>query len=407
MTRPTPPTSSLPPIARLSRYSTEDISSAIENLRTIYSASTLPHLPTPAKFRTKHLIHDNSVPDSGYASAEEDEDEDDAGDDEDFDLDALRSDTFERDFTVRWLTAFAARSDAWVSDDPSEEEARAALVDAAASILASFSDEDEDDSEAEDGLTRTFEFACPASVNAARNIKVVLNDRPLSKTDHTSVGLQSWASAIIFSERMCAAPETFGLVTGATGKLRILELGAGTGLLSLVAAKIYEQNPCAAEIVATDFHPSVLANLQTNVATNFPTTRDTAVLVRPLDWQTPQYDDPLDKPFEIILAADVVYHPEHARWIKGCVERLLLRPSDAHPQGGVFWLIIAVRPTGRHEGLASGVEDVFPTAAAVQSADVENREKELAILSAEGINRHNGIGRADESGYRLFRIGWA
>ena len=386
----TPPTSSLPPLARLSRYSTDDIEQAIQNLRAIFTPQSVPVLPTPVKALPNHLIHDTSVPDSGYASAEEDSDLSDASpeDGDAFDQDALREDPFEREFAVRWLTAFVARSDTWAYALPAEEDARAALVDAAAALLASFSgaDEPEDDTP-EAGLTRAFSF--PARAGAAA-VRVTLNDAPLSSTDHTSVGLQSWGSAIVFAERMCAAPEAFGL---AAGPLRILELGAGTGLLSLAAAKLCPQ----AKVVATDYHPSVLANLRANVTTNF--SADAPVAVHALDWQHPKCDEePLDRPFDVVLAADVIYHPEHAQWIKRCVEGLLR-------DGGVFWLIIPVRSTGRHEGMGNTVEAIFPSADA--ALDAAKGERNLAILEKESIAKHGGIGRADESGYTLFRIGWA
>ncbi|KIP02496.1 hypothetical protein PHLGIDRAFT_292214 [Phlebiopsis gigantea 11061_1 CR5-6] len=378
---PTPPTSSLPPVARLSRYSTDDIEKALQNLRAIYVPRTLPRLPSPARALPKHVIHDTSVPDSGYASAEEDEcaGTGEEAEPEDFDLEALREDLFEKEFAIRWLTAFAARSDGWVYDVPEEEDARTALVDSAATLLASLSGAQEADDAPEDGLTRTFTFPSPGG-----KVDVILNDAPLSNTDHTSVGLQSWGSAIVFAERMCAAPASFGLDPSARG-LRILELGAGTGLLSLAAAQLLP----AALVVATDYHPSVLANLEANAATNLR-----PVSVRALDWQHPRYAAPLDAPFDVVLAADVVYHPEHARWISRCVAHLLARDR------GVFWLIIPVRSTGRHEGMGSTVEAVFPVASAAAKG-------ELAILGMEKMEKHGGIGRADESGYTLFKIGWA
>ena len=375
---PTPPTSSLPPVARLSRYSTDDIEQALQNLRAIYVPRTLPRLPSRTSALPKHLIHDISVPDSGYASAEEDEGTntgEEAGE-EDFDLEVLREDPFEKEFTIRWLTAFAARSDTWVYDVPEEEDARAALVDAAASLLASFSGDQEADDAPEDGLTRTFTFPTPGG----GAVSVSLNDAPLSNTDHTSVGLQSWGSAIVFAERMCAAPAAFRFAP----HTRVLELGAGTGLLSLAAAQLQP----TAHIVATDYHPAVLANLATNAAGH------ANVAVCALDWQQPSCAPPLDAPFDVVLAADVVYHPEHARWIARCVAHLLARDR------GVFWLIIPVRSTGRHEGMGSTVEAVFPAASTAAKG-------ELAILSMERIEKHGGIGRADESGYTLFKIGWA
>ncbi|KAI0640183.1 putative methyltransferase-domain-containing protein [Trametes polyzona] len=398
--RPTPPTSSLPPLSRLASYSLAQVSQAVDNLRTIYCTSVAPTKPSlilpTRKALPKHLIHDTSVPDSGYASAEgEEDDEEQAPQSEDasYDPDVLRSDSFEREFAIRWLTGFAARSDAWVdlSDDEAETDARAALVDAAASVLATFAGEEE-----EEAITRTFTFPTGPGPEA---VHVELNDAPLLSDDHTSVGLQSWGSSILLAERMCMHPSAFGLVPSANTSLRILELGAGTGLLSIAAAKLLGTSPPSAQrpsIVATDYHPSVLANLRSNVENNFPPPTERPVDVLALDWQNPVYEGVLSEPFDVILAADVVYHPEHARWIKACVERLLVRDC------GVFWLIIPIRPTGRHEGMSNTVEAVFPRAEAMQG----NEGRALAILSVEGLSKHNGVGRADEGGYRMYKIGW-
>lgn len=401
--RPSPPTSSLPPLSRLSSYSLVQISQAVDNLRSIYCAPATPPKPVitllkrSALRRPRHFIHDTSVPDSGYASADgEDEDEEDDSaqevpDEPPYDPDVLRSDMFEREFTIRWLTGFTARSDVWVylSDDEAETDARAALVDAAASLLSTFAGAEE-----EEDITRTFTFPTGSGSGA---VLVELNDAPLLSEDHTSVGLQSWGSSILLAERMCMHPAEFGLVTPVDRPLRVLELGAGTGLLSIAAAKLLASSTRQPSVVATDYHPSVLANLQTNIETNFPRSSRSSVDVLPLDWQTPVYEGLLDQPFDVILAADVVYHPEHARWIKSCVERLLA------PGHGVFWLIIPIRPTGRHEGMVDTVEAVFPLIDSVE----DRGRGELAILTMEGLGKHTGVGRADEGGYRMYKIGWA
>ncbi|KAF9820779.1 hypothetical protein IEO21_01222 [Rhodonia placenta] len=397
---PVPPTSSLPPLVRLALCSTEQVSDAFQNLRAIYCRNTFSVAPTLLrKLLPNHLLHDKSVPDSGYASAD---DEDEGGADspevevesDAFDIDVLRSDAFERDFATRWLTGFIARSDVWVTSVDSD--ARAALVDDAASILAAFAGDDE-----EEALTRRFTFE--------GGIDVELNDAPLLTEDHTSVGLQSWGSSILLAERLCANPHAFGLsIRQDQTSLRVLELGAGTGLLSIVAAKILRAqrlNDTTSTVVATDYHPSVLANLRSNVTTNFGTV-DGLLVVRALDWQYPVHDGPFALPFGVILAADVIYHPEHARWIKKCAERLLTRPDDVSV-GGIFWLIIPLRPTGRHEGMSNTVEEVFPQVSQQdRDSTVHTSKLELVILDMQKLARHEGVGRADEGGYKLYRIGW-
>lgn len=368
-----PPTSCLPRISTLATCSLEQLTQALDNLRTLYCrAPTRPlALTLPAKHLPRHLIHDISAPDSGYASAE-DEDTDEGLDEETCaddgpDPDVLRSDAFERDFAIRWLTGFAARSDTWISAETDDEaDARALLVDSATAILAALAGEQE-----EEALTRRFAFPCGSD---GGEVTVELNDAPLLSADHTSVGLQSWASSILLSERLCADPHAFGLnVRAGARQPRILELGAGTGLLSIMSAKILERQPDSGApahathpgVVATDYHPLVLDNLRVNIGINFPSIHPCSstapVVVQALDWEHPMYEGELSCAFDVIFAADVVYHPQHARWIRACVERLLVRP-DAGVDGGVFWLIVQLRIAGHHQGMSDTVEEIFPKA---------------------------------------------
>ncbi|TFY52175.1 hypothetical protein EVG20_g10673, partial [Dentipellis fragilis] len=415
---PASPTSSLPPLAHISQRTSAEVKAALDNLRAIYFPPPPP--PAPSRIikvpkrnpKLRHLIHDISVPDSGYASAEEEDVEetqiveepvtvslspeaeahDAADENENEDLDILRSDTFERTFAIKWLTGFAARADLWLDPDicpPTEEAARAALIDAAAALLSAFVG-----GEPEAAVTRTFSFPFGCSANGEKApITVELNDAPLLSEDHTSVGLQCWASSILLAERMAADSGSFGLEpdsdTGAgkggrRGERRILELGAGTGLLSIATAKILERHgdsevaAATMTIVATDFHSDVLANLQKNIDANFDWD---PVDVQPLDWEHPVYQAPLDEPFRVILAADVVYEPLHAAWIRSCVEQLLLKPQGEDGAGGVFWMIIADRPSGRHAGLADTVFDVFPKSGSGDGVG----EWDLVILDVEHL----------------------
>jgi protein-lysine N-methyltransferase EEF2KMT len=414
MPSPLAPTASLLPLAHLSTYTLAQINDALSNLRTLYfpppkfaAPAALPSIPRSK--RIFHLVHDDSVPDSGYASAEEvlsdDEDVDEIAvegeleDEESDELELLRADTFERSFAIKWLTGFTARSDAFL--DPSfpisdsEYEERAALLDTVASLLGAFiSSEDEDEENADDGILRTFSFPLTSdSKNQA--VEVHLNDAPLQKSDHTSVGLQSWASSIVLAERICARSALFGLTAGSG--VRVLELGAGTGLLSIAVAKLFAHQKTQATVVATDFHPDVLANLERNVLDNFPSSKyDEPICIRSLDWSQAERDcatAPLSEPFDVILAADVVYEPAHANWLYDVVTRVL-------SPDGVFWMMLAQRASGRHEGLVDAVNDVFPSSSSVVG------EKKLAVLEQEDIARVEVYGRADEGGYRMYKIGW-
>lgn len=409
------PTSFLPPLSLLPTHNTSSMQDALQDLKDLYFPTTsLPpkwmssinaipalkqsisdavHAPRRRQTRTGRLKHSEGIPDSGYAS-EEDEEDDPEGDPEskDEELDVLRSDELERDFAIKWVTGFMKRSDTWVHALDSAEEQqhlRISIIEEACELLARFSGGDE---QQEDALTRRFTFPLCAEGKA---VTVELNDAPLAPTDHTSVGLQSWASAIIFAERICADPVRHLSIPRGVAPLRVLELGAGTGLLSIATVLTLDCMGVDAEIVATDYHPAVLQNLMRNVQTN-----NVSVQIESLDWSRPP---PLE-PYDVILAADVVYHPEHAKWIKSCVEKALKKD-------GVFWMIIAMRSTGRHEGLWGTVDEVFPDGKLDFFGNEDcgkecSREMELTVVQKEDVGRREGIGRADEVGYRLFEIRW-
>ncbi|KAJ7098329.1 S-adenosyl-L-methionine-dependent methyltransferase [Mycena epipterygia] len=387
---------SLPPLRRLAEYSVADVSRSLRGIQQLYWPPPRPlppklSVPTRTKRpRTFHIRVDDKIPDSGYASAVVSDDEcdgeqsldDDIDSDSSDTLDQLRADPFERAFAIKWITGLIGRMDVLSSDDPAvdPEDARELLLDEATALLALFSHHQDDE---EYDITRSFSFPS--------NVLIELNDAPLSNSDHTSVGLQSWGSAIVLAERLCADPASFDLSDAQP--LRVLELGAGTGLLSIAVAKLLPSTT----VVATDYHPAILANLAANLRTNFPSPHDQArVSALELDWARPVFRAPFDAPFDVVLAADVVYHPDHARWIRGCVARMLRRPGpDA---GGVFHLIVPLRTSGRNEGMDRTIDEVFAG---------EGDLPRLAILDTTTVDRQGvGVGRADEAGYRLFRIGW-
>ena len=176
---------------------------------------------------------------------------------------------------------------------------------------------------------------------------------------------------------MAKYPDQFGLFDTFNGKgIRMLELGAGTGLLSILCRKLLDLKAATdflssdrrerggeGLIVATDFLPEVMDNLTTCVNLNFPSSTETGIEIAKLDWTTfPTYmakrsvsslqttpnvvDDEggegveetsryMNEPFDLILASDCVYDETHAKMLREVVSWTLRLPEGDNP-GGTF-----------------------------------------------------------------------
>ncbi|XP_052196520.1 LOW QUALITY PROTEIN: uncharacterized protein LOC127803921 [Diospyros lotus] len=89
-----------------------------------------------------------------------------------------------------------------------------------------------------------------------------------------------------------------------SGRLRILELGSGTGLVGIAAAIIL-----GAVVTVTDL-PHVLPNLRFNVESNSKVLAEHGgrVDVAPLRWGETEDMEALGRGYDVIVASDVVYH---------------------------------------------------------------------------------------------------
>jgi hypothetical protein len=375
------PSSSLPKLRSLGSVTESQLKTSLENLHTIYCPLRLPaHLVTP-----KGVI--SATADSGYAS-EDELAEENSRDNEDG-LRALRLDAFERSFAVRWLTSLLSRAE----ELPFEENVLSTIIDEASLILSYFSDTGCE--KGDDVLIRDFSFPVSSSSVSAGTINIRLKDAPLSGTDHTDAGLQSWGAGIHFSGLLCVQPERFGLAC-LPSDASLVELGAGTGLISLTLAKLLPLLSCInPTLVATDYHSAVLDNLRANIDIGSPsmTADPIPVKVAVLDWSAPPAS--LKSSVHMLFAADVVYASEHAALLRDCAAHLLA--AD-----GLFWLVVTVRSSGKFKALLDTTEAVFEENNCPRSAD----GRVLRILEKEMLQKKRGVGREDERGYMLFKIGW-
>ncbi|KAJ8588364.1 hypothetical protein M405DRAFT_819839 [Rhizopogon salebrosus TDB-379] len=409
MTINCPPTIYLPPIAKIASFSTAQLLDALTYLRSLY-------YPEVRGSRRKRV----RAPEiSGNQKLHLHEDDSEAH--------AIRSDTFERSYAMRWLTALIAQLEVWqelwhsgdvylddvVKPGPTFTHIEELFQQAASllAICAGFA--------AAGTITRSFTFR---SIDDQRRVEAQLTDIPLDNDDYRSVGAQTWGGACVLAEMIVEDPERFGLdlssANAESPRFNILELGAGTGLVSLVVAKLLQVLPSfdnrEVSVIATDFYPSVLANLGSNVDTNFPPTHDQipsthSITTHFLDWSsfstTPQ-PDCLSYPFDVIFGADIIYEPEHAVWIRDCLKALLRRPSEGTSPPAAFHLVIPLRPTHTFE--SSTVGSMFHEACDVDPNDVADLvvlSKEIITCGAHGYTRGRDPGEDVE--YTYYKIGWS
>jgi hypothetical protein len=113
-----------------------------------------------------------------------------------------------------------------------------------------------------------------------------------------------------------------------------------------------------------------------------------------MDWAKPPAH--LKSSSNLLIASDVVYALEHAAWLRDCAAHLLT-PS------GTFWLMVTVRKHGKFEGVPETVEAAF----AEELRPKHENGRTFKILNREFVEKRRSIGRGDETGYNLYRIGWA
>lgn len=456
-----PPTSRLPPIAKIAAFTSTQLFDSLQYLQSLYRPQV-----RGSRRRRRPLLEGNSLRSL-------------SGHDND-DVQRVQFDAFERTYAIRWLTALIVQLEVRSSLTPtttptpidtdtdirssSDPNLRAVdtdtLIQQAASLLATYAGVS-----AAPKLHRRFSFQSPMIDSdshvqiTTRTIHVDLTDIPLDNHDYASVGAQTWGGACVLAEMIAERPNQFGLGCGTTGArwsidgdglntnllnvgrargrpLRILELGAGTGLVGLTVAKLLQAssscknpdpNPTLrprATIILTDFYPAVLTNLQSNIDANFSTTptndtdHHTAIVVHthPLDWssfsqttltETLPIPDILSTPFDLVFGADIIYEAQHAIWICDCLTSLLSYP-DGSNEDPIFHLVIPLRPTHTFE--SSTVEEVF----GFKDRGSEGSQRELRILSRESIvcEAYGDGGRSERSRtdddveYVYYQIGW-
>ena len=413
-----PPTAYLPPIKNIGNYSLQTLNDALHYLRRIYNPEV--------RGSRRRRQHQNALAatDTNTVLSESR-----------LELDTLRTDRFERTYAIKWLTALISQLGNFQNPDLADSSPTLhqsmpedLVLQNAASLLAICA------GTASAGvIARQFVFE---SLSDSFKIKVELMDVPLDNRDYGSVGAQTWGGACIMAEMIVDHPTQFGFHQfehhhqhpSPPTAFRCLELGAGTGLVSITITKMMqksiETSTTELEVVATDYYPSVLANLERNVNSNFPSESSSSlsspstsvrILTRALDWSTfsseTTHEPVFETPFDLILGADIVYESQHALWIKSCLTKLLRKPYSSSPSSSTtsinisptFHLVIPLRST--HTLESNTIEQAFPfndsNASTTTTTELVIHHKEIITCDAES-------GREGEDvEYAYYKIGWA
>lgn len=272
-------------------------------------------------------------------------------------------------------------------------------------------------------------------------VQVLIQDSAITSD---ALGNRTWGAAPLLSQYLLS---NFCKPSQGSGRLptRVLELGAGTGLVGLALAALARARGKSMQVDLTDYHPHVLNNLRANALLNegewesTATIRDVALNIYRLDWQevhnalsalepsstsktysstaqtlpalppsssssgtsgSPYPSNP-STPFpslfpteryDLLIACDCVYDPLHPRWIRSVAHRHLA-------PGGTLYLISPLRRT--HAKEVQAVYEAFPrNRSQGRSRRGSDRQDEIGHDAAE-----HGKGQEGEGQERL-RIVW-
>lgn len=329
-------------------------------------------------------------------------------------LEAASADHTERQFALDWLTRLLASELLWIEN----ETGRRAAYERAAELLTGCT------SALEAGeIVREFSFP----LDGAPVLTLAVRDAPLPPSDAQSrqgakeaaaaVGVQTYASSVILCDLLVADPAALYPAWCSVPRaqpLQVVELGAGTGIVGMVAARMLAARPYASDVYITDYHDDVMTNLRYNLATYLlpDAVPNVRVVCEALDWRVLhalQHPDatlehvacrvPPAQSASLLLAADVVYDPMHATWLLSAILHLLRQP-DTDPDARAH-ILVPVRSAGRLAGLFRTVD--LAVEAAAQGA---RNGYVLRTLKKRTLPRRPGLGRQDEGAYIWTELGW-
>ncbi|CCE64766.1 hypothetical protein TPHA_0I02650 [Tetrapisispora phaffii CBS 4417] len=152
-----------------------------------------------------------------------------------------------------------------------------------------------------------------------------------------NLGWKTWGSSLVLSQYLINNFNKYINVNNChVRKVRVLELGAGTGLVGISWGCKWKEEVTSAgnenlqnmELFLTDL-PEITNNLAKNVSTN---ELSDFCKVDVLNWTDPTSftNTHTEEPFQYILIADPIYSPEHPKWVVDMIVKFLKKPKDGN-----------------------------------------------------------------------------
>ena len=253
-----------------------------------------------------------------------------------------RSRSIDPDGVASYLTRIISSPLNWIDDEADKE----AIWETASKRLSERSGRS-----AMPSLSRTFKIPLPDSTGTeGRELDINIYEPSLTGDN---LGHKTWIASFLLAKRLpLLLPRHLPSINIADflhhydsrgikdERLKILELGAGTGLVGLAASGLF-----AADIHLTDL-PVILPNLQHNIEQNASLVESTGSTITAgvLDWSKITTVQDEEEKYDVIFAADSLYAPEHSGWVVRTVGKYLrkgdksrvfvelpLRPASSYP----------------------------------------------------------------------------
>ena len=146
-------------------------------------------------------------------------------------------------------------------------------------------------------------------------VQLTLYEPPMTSDN---LGLKTWASSYLLAKQLCSLRQH---IPDLAPDASILELGAGTGLVGMAAALVFERHT-----ILTDL-PEIVPNLEQNARSNSEaiSSRGGTVSAAVLDWTRPEdlelesFDGSLSS-FPLIVVADPIYSSDHPRMLVDAIK---------------------------------------------------------------------------------------